>query len=144
MTANQYLRQYEEAVNRVKRCQEQYIVESLQIDAIKSTSDNDGMPHGTGKSDPTADKAVRLAERAQRLIEAEQQALELQQDIFDTIMLVGGLEADVLIERFVKLKKWHEVCEAVHYSWYVVRNAWHRGEGKIQAILDKSYNNIQL
>lgn len=143
MTANQYLKQYEEAVNRVRQCREQYIVESLQIDAIRSTSDNDGMPHGTGKSDPTANKAVRLSQRMQRLIRAEEQALELQQDIFDTIMLVGGLEADVLIERFLKLKKWDDVCKAVHYSWPVVRNAWHRGEEKIQVILNKSYKRLQ-
>ena len=137
MTANKYLKQYGEAIKIVRRCQEQYIVESLQIDAIRSASDNDGMPHGNGKSDPTADKAVKLSMRAKRLIEAENEALELQQNIFDTVMLIGGLEADVLIERFIKLRKWTDVCDAVHYSWDAVRKAWHRGEDKLQAILDE-------
>lgn len=128
----------------MRQCHEQYVIESLQIDAIRSASDNDGMPHGNGKSDPTADKAVRLSQRAQRLITAQDEALELQQDMFDTIMLVGGLEADVLIERYLRLKNWKDVCRAVNYSWFVVREAWHRGEDKLQAILDKSNNNIQL
>lgn len=144
MTARQYLKQYEAAVDRVRQCHEQYIIESLQIDAIRSASDNDGMPHGNGKSDPTANKAIKLSQRAQRLIEAQSDALELQQDMFDTIMLVGGLEANVLIERYLRLKKWADVCNAVNYSWFVVREAWHRGEDKLQTILDKSNNNIQL
>ena len=144
MTAREYLEQYEKAIDRIKLCREQYITESLRIDAIRSASDNDGMPHGNGKSDPTADKAVRLSDRMQRLIMAEEDALELQQDIFDTVMLVGGLESRVLVERYLNLKKWDEVCKAVNYSWFVVRNAWHDGEDKLQAILDKSYNNIQV
>ena len=144
MTSREYLNQYKEACRRVKRYEREYKDEALLIDAVKSLSDNDGMPHGTGISKPTEEKALRLADKMLRLVEAKLEAIEIRQEIFDTVMLVGGLEADVLIEKFLNDRKWEDVCKAVNYSWYVVRNAWHRGEDKLQDILDKSYNNIQL
>lgn len=144
MTAREFLKKYEYALDRVELCREQYIIESLQIDAIRSASDNDGMPHGNGKSDPTANKAVKLSNRLQRLIDAEQEALEIQQNIFDAVMQVGGIESKVLVARYLKLMKWEDVCKEVNYSWFVVRQAWHDGEKKLQTILDKSNNNIQL
>ena len=61
MTANEYLKQYEWAVNRVRRYEEAYAKESMLIDAVRSLSDNDGMPHGSGIGRPTEVKAIRLA-----------------------------------------------------------------------------------
>ena len=59
MTAKEYLRQYEYAVKRIQRLEEEYAAERLLIDAVRSVSDNDGMPHGSGISKPTEDKAIR-------------------------------------------------------------------------------------
>ena len=139
MTAREYLEQYKEACRRVNRYEREYRDESLLIDAVRSLSDNDGLPHGTGISKPTEDKAVRLADKMLKLIDARLEAIAIRQEIFETVMLVGGLEADVLIERFLNDRTWEGVCEAVHYSWYAVNKAWHRGEDKLQTILDKSY-----
>ena len=90
MTANEYLRQYEYAARRVACYQEEYNRESLLIDAVRSLSDNDGMPHGSGISKPTEVKAVRLADKKLRLIDAQLEAIRLRQEIFDTVM---GLDA---------------------------------------------------
>ena len=136
MTAKDYLRQYEYAAKRAARFREEYENETLLIDAVRSLSDNDGMPHGSGISKPTENKAIRLADKRMRLIDAELEAIRIRQDVFDTIMLIDGLERDVLVERFINLKTWDRVCEAVIYTWPTVRNAWHRGEEKIQAIID--------
>jgi len=136
MDARKYLEQYEHAVDRIRRCDEEYEKESLLIDAIRSPSDNDGMPHGTGITKPTEQKAERLAQKALRLVDAKLEAINIRQEIFDTIMLLNGLEADVLIERYINLKTWEEVCLTVHYSWPTVRIAWHKGEDMIQDIID--------
>lgn len=141
MNANQYLKQYEYAVKRAARYRDEYERESLLIDAVRSLSDNDGMPHGSGISKPTEVKAVRLADKKLRLIDAQLEAIRLRQEIFDTVMGLDGLEADVLVERYLNLDEsghlqtWEVVCDRVHYSWPTVRTAWHRGLNMVDEIL---------
>lgn len=151
MTANQYLKQYEYAVKRAARYRDEYERESLLIDAVRSLSDNDGMPHGSGISKPTEVKAVRLADKKLRLIDAKLEAIRLRQEIFDTVMSLDGLEADVLVERYLNLDEyghlqtWESVCDRVHYSWPTVRTAWHRGIDAVEKLLNtRSYNDNVL
>ena len=117
MTAKEYLKQYERAVKRAQRYRQQYEEESALIDAVRSLSDNDGMPHGSGVSKPTEEKAIRLADRRMRLIRAELEAIRIKQDLFDFIDGIEGIEGDVLYHRYIRLLKWEEICLIVHYSW---------------------------
>ena len=117
MTAKEYLKQYEYAVDRVRRYEEEYQKELTLIDAIRSASDNDGMPHGSGISKPTENKAVRLADKSLRLVEARLSAVEVRQEIFDLIDSIDGIEGDVLYQRYINLRKWEEICVLLHYSW---------------------------
>lgn len=87
------------------------------IDAVRSLSDNDGMPHGSGISKPTEDKAIRLADRKLRLIDAELEAIRVKQEVFDFIDSIEGVEGDVLRFRYVDLLAWEEICLKIHYSW---------------------------
>lgn len=141
MTAERYLRQYEGAVNTIRRLERELKEEQLQIDAIRSPSDNDGMPHGNGISNPTAEKATEITDAAAKLFEARLEAIRIRQEVFDSIMKVDGIEADVLLERYVyltedgRLQPWEMVCDAVHYSWPTVRLAWHRGLDKITELI---------
>lgn len=139
MTARRYLEQYRRAVQRIRRYEEEYERESLLIDAVRSLSDNDGMPHGTNISKPTENKAIRLVDKTQRIIDAKLEAIRIRQEVFDTIMELDDLECDVLLQRYVYLKKWEDVCLAVNYTWPTVRSAWHRGEDLIQDIIDTRY-----
>lgn len=147
MTAEKYLEQYKQSVNTIRRLERELNEEQLQIDSVRSPSDNDGMPHGFGISNPTADKAVNIVEAVSRLYDARREAIRVRQEVFDTIMLLDGLEVDVLLERYVyltedgRLKTWEQVCQKVNYSWPPVRLAWHRGLDHIQQIIDtRSYN----
>lgn len=117
MTAKEYLKQYERAVKRAQRYREEYENETVLIDAVRSLSDNDGMPHGSGISKPTENKAIRLADRRMRLVEAELEAIRIKQKLFDFIDGIEGIEGDVLYHRYIKLLKWEEICLIVHYSW---------------------------
>lgn len=117
MTAKEYLKQYEYAVDRVRRYEEEYQNELSLIDAVRSVSDNDGMPHGSGISKPTENKAIRLADKSLRLIDARLKAIEIRQEIFDLIDSIDGIEGDVLYQRYINLHKWEEICVLLHYSW---------------------------
>ena len=141
MTAKEYLRQYEYAEKRATRLESEFKEETLKIDAVRSVSDNDGMPHGSGISKPTEEKAVRLADKRLRLVEARLEAIRTRQEIFDIIEAVGGDEADVLYQRYIKLKDggqpqtWAEVCEVVYYSWYKVSHLHRAGLEKVEQLI---------
>ena len=126
MTAKEYLKQYEYADRRAKRFKAEYEKEQLLIDAIRSASDNDGMPHGSGINKPTEDKALRLADRAMQWKMAELDAIEKRQEVFKLVCNIDGVEGDVLYERYVNLRKWEEICVQVNYSWYGVHSIHRR------------------
>ena len=117
MTAKEYLKQYEYADRRVRRLEHEYEQEMLMVDAIRSASDNDGMPHGAGISKPTEERAIRLADSHLRLIQARLDAIEKRQEVFDLINSIDGIEGDVLYQRYINLHKWEEICVLLHYSW---------------------------
>lgn len=117
LAAKDYMDQYGDALRRVRQCEEQLERENLNVDAIRSSSDNDGMPHGTNVGRPTEAKAIRLVDKGIDLFDARDKALRIQREIFETAYQVGGVEGDVLIERYIKLKDWTEVCDAVGYGW---------------------------
>lgn len=137
MTAKEYLRQYERAVRRAQRYREEYENETLLIDAVRSLSDNDGMPHGSGISKPTENKAVRLADRRLRLIEAELESIRIKQKLFDFIDSIEGIEGDVLYHRYIRLLKWEEICLIVHYSWPNTMRIHRRALDIVQKRIDK-------
>lgn len=139
MTAKEYLRQYEYAVKRIKRLEEEYKEEQILIDAVRSVSDNDGMPHGSGISKPTENKAVRLADKALRLFDARREAIAIRQEVFDLIDSIDGTEGDVLFEKYIKLKTWEQVCVDINYSWMQT----HRYHRKALEIVDKKIHGIE-
>ena len=109
--------------------------ETELIDAIRSASDNNGMPHGSGTSDPTAEKAIRLADKKMRLIDARLEAIEKRQEIFDFVSSIDGIEGEVLFHRYVNLRKWEEICILVHYSWQGVHKVHKRALGIVESRL---------
>ena len=126
MTAKEYLKQYEYASKRAARYREEYELELLKVDAVRSLSDNDGMPHGTGISKPTEDKAIRLADKALKWKQAELDAIEIRQEVFDLIRDIPDIEGDVLYQRYIKLHKWEEICVLLHYSWQGIHKVHRR------------------
>lgn len=125
LKAKAYMDKYADALRQVRQCEEQLEREEITVDAIRSTSDNDGMPHGSGTSDPTADKAVRLVDKGLDLFNARDKARAIQREVFEVAYDIGGVESDVLIERYINLKDWVEVCNTVGYGWSQT-HAYHR------------------
>lgn len=131
LKAKAYMEQYEDALRRVRQCEEQLEREEISVDAIRSTSDNDGMPHGFGISNPTADKAVRLVEKGMDLFDARNKAKQVQREVFEVAYKVGGVESDVLIARYIDGKDWTDVCHAVGYEWSQTHTYHRRGLDKV-------------
>ena len=116
MTAKEYLRQYEYATLRAKRCREQYETALEKIDAIGSTLGTDGMPHGSGVSRKTEDLAIKLGEAAQRYLDAEQKAFDIKEQVYSMISDIECYPGQVLYERYINLSKWQEISDILLYS----------------------------
>lgn len=142
MKAKEYLRQYEYADRKVRRLEAEYKDELMMVDAIRSASDNDGMPHGTGISKPTEEKALRLADKHLRLIDARIEAVAKRQEVFDLIDGIDGVEGDLLFERYVKLRKWEEICILLHYSWRGIHKVHARALDIVERALKCTYTEL--
>lgn len=138
MTAKEFLKQYEYAVRRIRRLEEEYEKERILIDAIRSTSDNDGMPHGSNISKPTEDRAIRLADKHMKLVDAKIEALEIRQKVFDVINNVQGVEGDVLYEKYINLKSWEDIAKTIGYSERQIFNIHGNALQKIRISLNCS------
>lgn len=111
-----YLKQYRIAESIARRLKAEYDEQMLLIDNIKSPSNTDGMPHGSGISNRTEQSALRLVETAERYKDAEAEALKKRQQIFDLIWNVPGLKGEILYLRYIKFKSWDQVADTLHYS----------------------------
>ena len=137
MTAKEYLQQYGDAVEYEAQVREEYLEQNALINNIRSSLGGDGLPRGSDVTSEVEAKAIALAEKAQELKEAEIWAVATRQQIYKTIERVPGVPRDVLIERYVHLKKWKDVAAAVNYS--VSHTKWNlhnRGLDYIQEMID--------
>lgn len=115
-TAKQYLKQYENAVKVAQRVRREYEEELDLIDNIRSSLGGDGMPRSGEISRKVENQALKLSEKADKLRAAEAKAIEVRQEIFSTVMQVPDDKGSVLYERYVLLKEWRDVADAVGYS----------------------------
>lgn len=139
MTAENYLRQYEYATKRARRLQEEYEKELLEIDAVKSVSDMDGMPHGSGISKTVEDKAIRLTDKLIEWKMAAIDALAERQAVFDMIYGINGLAGEVLYCRYVELKTIEAIAEELDKSVPTIVKYRKIGLQKVQDKIDGSF-----
>ena len=135
LQAQRYMDKYRDAIRRVRQCEEQLERERVSVDAIRSPSDNDGMPHGNGISRPTEDKAIRLSEKSLNLFDEQLKAMRIQREVFEIAYSIGGVESDILIERYINLKNWNDVYKAVNYARTQVHRYHKIGLDKVADIL---------
>lgn len=116
MTAKEFLKQYEYAERRVKRIETELEEQTLLIDAVKSVSDTDGMPHGNGVTKPTEDRAIRLVDTRMELATARIEAIRVRSQVFKVIHGIPGVEGDVLYKKYVQLLPFESVAKEINYS----------------------------
>lgn len=115
-TAKQYLKQYENAAKAARKVRREYEEELDLIDNIRSSLGGDGMPRSGEISKKVERQALKLSEKVDELREAEAAAIETRQMIFRTVMQVPDDKGSVLYERYILLKEWKDVADAVGYS----------------------------
>ena len=117
MKAIEYLEQYEYAFYAANRARKSYELEMERIDAIGSTlSGEPGMPHGTGVSKKTEDKAVKLADKASEWLDAEERAQIVMEEVSNFINRIPGIEGVALYQRYIQLLGWREIADNLVYS----------------------------
>ena len=116
MKAQEYLEQYAEAKRIAERLRAEYEKESELINTVRSALDSDGGPRRSGISRPTEQKAIRLAKKLTLYQDAELDAIAVKRRILRTVNRVPDEMGAVLYERYINLKKWRDVAEAVGYS----------------------------
>lgn len=139
MTAKEYLRQYEYAMFKAKRCREQYELLTEKIDAIGSTLGSDGMPHGSGISRKTEDLAIKLSDAAEKYLEAERDAEDIRERVYSIISDIPGYQGQVLYERYINLSKWQEISDILLYSLPALFKLHSQG----LAIVEERLKNIE-
>lgn len=138
MTAREFLNQYREADRRARRLGAEYFKELELIDAVRSTADIDGLPHGNGINKTVEDRAVRLADKAAEWKIAQLDAILIRQEVFEAIDKVKGDASDVLFERYVNNKTWRGVEVAVNWSRFKVYQLHTDGLSQIEKIIQHS------
>lgn len=111
MKTKDYLNQYKDLAGRIERDQER--IEQIEA-SIQKSIDLDGLPHGTGTSDPTKDTALKLVEIRARLKANVIEAEYLKQTIADEIERVRNPQyKELLYSRYIKRLTWEDVTDRV-------------------------------
>ena len=111
----EYLKGYQRALREIDRIRE--LLQELQIDKMCPSLIQDGMPHGSGKSDLSGYMAKKES-LEKRLLKAQEAALNELDDITDRIdRLRDDNEIDVLFNRYIKGMGWEEIAVKMGYSW---------------------------
>lgn len=106
-----YLRQYQKLCGQVARYGER--IEQIEGSLQKSIN-LDGLPHGTGTSDPTQQTAIRLAEIRTKLKEALLEAELMKQTIANEIEEVDNPRyRELLYSRYILCLTWEKVADRV-------------------------------
>lgn len=135
MTAKEYLLQYKRAVREAQRLRDEYEKELYLIDNIRSSLGGDGMPRSGEISKKVERQAIKLGEKANALKEAEADAIETRNEVFRTVMKVPDEKGSVLYERYILLKSWEDVADAVGYTVRHVHNLHKDGLEYVETLL---------
>ena len=119
-----YLKQYRALINKAARMIDVY--NQLDADVGLKSRSADGMPRGSGKSDPTANYAIRLAEARRNALNASVEYKEAAMDILNTINSaeLTEYEYDIIFARYVAMPKaygaripsWADIAHDLNFS----------------------------
>ena len=109
MRTKDYLRQYKEAYQKMRRIEDR--IEMIEA-SLQRSPDLDGMPRSTRITDPTRDTAIKLADLHERLTRERSECELMAQRIADEIERVDRTEyRDLLFARYIMLLPWEDVTD---------------------------------
>ena len=93
------------------------------------------MPRSGEISKKVERQAIKLGEKADALKEAEADAIETRNEVFRTVMKVPDEKGSVLYERYILLKSWEDVADAVGYTVRHVHNLHKDGLEYVETLI---------
>ena len=124
MNVKAYMMRYRRLSERIRQI-------DLDIAAIETEAEgraitSDGLPKGSGVSDPTAVLAMRLSDlKADRLLKKEEawRAREEIQRVIDAVP--DPVHSRLLYDRYVLCMRWEEIADELHYAVNYVAGRLH-------------------
>ena len=111
----EYLKSYRQAIKREQDILDE--IQRLRLDKMFPSVVNDGMPHGSSRSD-LSDYAAILDEQIDLLKEERLEKVRCYQKIEGQIsQMENEDEQEVLRLRYILGMKWEEVAVKMDYSW---------------------------
>lgn len=141
MKAKDYLLQIRILDTRLKNIEAEIREISEQSASLRSAWP-DGQPHGSGTSDPTAAKAIKLADRLQDLeyqqIEVRSQLWHKRAEIVEVIGKVDDADCERLLYlRYVQCKTWETIADEMYFTYQWVAGPLHsRALQKVSKIIN--------
>lgn len=115
LKAKKYLWQYKRLENELKTIAEEIVALEEQKDSI--TVKMDGMPHGSGISDKTANLAIKTADMLMESIEVRTRATEKRREIVERIMgLHDRYQSRILYLHFIQGETIEAIAEDINKS----------------------------
>lgn len=116
MTAKEFLKQYKKLDKEIAYLEQQIEWAELEADTIRSTSDNDGMPHGSNIGHPTEDKAIRLADAKKRWNELRTEKVMIRLSIVDVINKLPYPQNFIIHYRYIDDREWKWIARRIGYE----------------------------
>lgn len=111
----EFLKSYLRAKQDVLRLEEQ--LEELRESKMSLSMANDGMPHGSSKSD-LSDYAAKVDELEREIAAKRYQRIQTLQNVQNAIEdMEDSQEKLLLTYRYIKGMKWEEITLKMNYSW---------------------------
>lgn len=140
MDAETFLKQYANAKIKLGILEQELDIVVEDMIPVKSTSDLDGMPRGTQKSDPTSEIVIRIQEelvdRRLKIAEQRLEAVKKREAVFNAIMLLEGTEQAALYAKYILLYDEVSICNYIKYEKTQTHEYINRGIKSIQALID--------
>lgn len=134
--AKEYLKSYEDAFHRVKRCELR--LSEIRLNRIHPPVINDGMPYAHANNDLSS-YAVLLEREEKRYAKAKKECRETYEGLVDKIeQLEDEGEKDVLTYRYIKFMKWQDICSQMGYSWQHIHRIHMRALGSLKMRLNET------
>ncbi len=110
----EYLKSYEDAVYRVKRCELR--LNEIRLNRMYPSVVNDGMPHVHSNNDLSSYAAL-LEREEKRYAKAKRECVETYEKLTGSIeQLKNEKEKDVLTCRYIRLMRWYDICDEMGCS----------------------------
>lgn len=101
-------------------------IDACRANALPGGINYDGMPHGSGNNSDLSDYAVKYSELLEKLKAKREQLITDLAEISQAIEAVEDPRSNILLRyRYIQLKKWEEIAEAMNFNEDYVKRELH-------------------